>query len=113
MEVDESKAADLTPRPGEMSLHHIGIVHGSEVNRSQKPRIGIGVRYLTPEVVQDGQERSIAMLVRGKDGFGHFELFDPPTRDVPPNEGEVPKAVARMLKNVMPAGWKGSSTPAA
>ena len=34
LEVDESKAVALTLAPGEMSLHHIGIAHGSKANSS-------------------------------------------------------------------------------
>jgi ectoine hydroxylase-related dioxygenase (phytanoyl-CoA dioxygenase family) len=101
VEVDESRAVDLKLRPGEMSFHHIGIVHGSNVNTSDKPRIGIAVRYITPDVVQDGPERPLGMLVRGKDDFGNFELIDPPQTDEFPMPGQTPKAVQRMMKSVM------------
>ena len=79
LDVDESKAVALCLAPGEMSLHHIGIAHGSKANRSDHPRIGIAVRYLAPEVVQNGRERQIVQLVRGKDEHGHFEIVAPPT----------------------------------
>ncbi|HEX5482708.1 MAG TPA: phytanoyl-CoA dioxygenase family protein [Terriglobia bacterium] len=102
VEVDEAQAVDLALEPGQMSLHHIGIVHGSKANTSQKPRIGLAIRYITPEVVQDGSERSLAMLVRGRDGFGHFELIDPPRENHELNQGEVPEAILRMMKNIMP-----------
>lgn len=102
VEVDEAQAVDLALEPGQMSLHHIGIVHGSKANTSQKPRIGLAIRYITPEVVQDGSERSLAMLVRGWDGFGHFELIDPPRENHELNQGEVPEAILRMMKNIMP-----------
>jgi ectoine hydroxylase-related dioxygenase (phytanoyl-CoA dioxygenase family) len=72
LEVDESKAIALTLDAGEMSLHHIGIAHGSKANSSDKPRIGIAVRYIAPEVVQQGVERQIVQLVRGRDEHGHF-----------------------------------------
>ena len=104
VEVDESQAVDLKLRPGEMSFHHIGIVHGSNVNTSDQPRIGIAVRYITPDVVQDGPERPLAMLVRGKDDYGNFELIDPPQTDALPLPGQTPKAVERMMKSVMPTG---------
>lgn len=100
VEVDESRAVDICLRPGEMSLHHIGIVHGSQVNRSTKPRIGIAVRYISPAVKQDG-ERSLAMLVRGKDGYGNFESIDPPQSDDFVAEGAHSEAVRRMMTSVM------------
>jgi non-heme Fe2+,alpha-ketoglutarate-dependent halogenase len=78
LEVDESKAVALTLDAGEMSLHHIGIAHGSKANRSDQARIGIAVRYIAPEVVQEGVERQIVQLVRGRDEYGHFEIVEPP-----------------------------------
>src|SRR6202012_3922618 len=47
--VDESKAVALSLSPGEMSLHHIGIAHGSKANQSNYARVGIAVRYIAPE----------------------------------------------------------------
>lgn len=102
VEVDEAQAVDLALEPGQMSLHHIGIVHGSKANASEKPRIGVAIRYITPEVVQDGSERTLAMLVRGQDAFGHFELMDQPRDNHELDEGELPEAIRRMMKNIMP-----------
>jgi hypothetical protein len=92
--------------PGKLSLHHIGIVYGSNVNRSNKPRIGIAVRYLTPEVKQDGIDTPFALLVRGRDDFGHFELLQPPLSDEVPPDDMIPGAVQPMMKNVTPQGWQ-------
>jgi non-haem Fe2+, alpha-ketoglutarate-dependent halogenase len=78
LEVDEAKAVAMTLDAGEMSLHHIGIAHGSKANNSDQPRIGIAVRYIAPEVVQKGDERQIVQLVRGKDEYGNFEIVAPP-----------------------------------
>lgn len=106
VEVDESKAVDLVLKPGEMSLHHIGIVHGSNVNCSKKPRIGLAVRYITPDVAQDGAERQLALLVAGKDGFGHFDLIDPPAVGATSPDTPVhAEAVRRIFKNLMPEGY--------
>jgi non-haem Fe2+, alpha-ketoglutarate-dependent halogenase len=66
VEVDEKQAVDLNLRPGEMSLHHIWIIHGSNANTTKEtPRIGIAIRYTRPEVVQDSPTKPFAMLVRG------------------------------------------------
>ena len=110
IKVDESRAVDLVLQPGEMSLHHIGIVHGSNPNTSEKPRIGLAVRFITPEVVQDGAERQIAVLGRGRDDFGHFDLVDPPQDDVIlPGDTELhDEALRRQRINIMP---KGSERP--
>ena len=103
VEVDESQAVDLQLQSGELSLHHVGIVHSSQANSSNKPRIGIAVRYLSPDVRQDGSERQFAILARGKDRYGHFELIDPPQSDRI-GDGEVVRAeaVRRVRRNTMP-----------
>jgi non-heme Fe2+,alpha-ketoglutarate-dependent halogenase len=101
LEVDESKAVAMTLEAGEMSLHHIGIAHGSKANSSDQPRIGIAVRYIAPEVVQKGVERQIVQLVRGKDEYGHFEIVAPAEDAV--SAAEIRKeADRRITKNVMP-----------
>jgi len=100
--VEESQAVDIVLRPGEMSLHHIGIVHGSNPNISGTPRIGLAIRYISTAVLQDAKERSLAMLVRGRDEFGHFDLIDPPSADSPATAHAQSEAVRRMMANVMP-----------
>ncbi|MCU1244220.1 MAG: non-ribosomal peptide synthase [Acidobacteria bacterium] len=49
-EVDEASAVDVELRAGEMSLHHVDIVHGSNRNRASWWRTGFIVRYSTPEM---------------------------------------------------------------
>jgi ectoine hydroxylase-related dioxygenase (phytanoyl-CoA dioxygenase family) len=100
-DVDEAKAVSLILAPGEMSLHHIGIAHGSKANTSDRPRIGIAIRYIAPEVIQEGSERQIVQLVRGKDKYGHFEIVEPPAegRDSTPIWQEARR---RILRNIMP-----------
>lgn len=79
VEVDEREAVDLNLRPGEMSLHHIWIIHGSNANTSKDtPRIGIAIRYTRPEVMQESPSKPLAMLVRGEDTCGNFDLQPPP-----------------------------------
>ena len=102
VEVDEQQAVDLVLRPGEMSLHHIGIIHGSGPNQSKGPRIGLAIRYIAPEVKQSGRERDVAMLVRGKDEYGNFKLVTPPERDESPEESAVlAEAQRRKTANIM------------
>jgi non-haem Fe2+, alpha-ketoglutarate-dependent halogenase len=44
--VDDSAAVDVTLRAGEMSLHHLDLIHGSLPNRSAAPRTGFIVRFV-------------------------------------------------------------------
>ena len=64
VEVDEAEAVDLELQPGEMSLHHVLVVHGSEPNRSEQPRHGFAIRYIPTYCRQTGG-RTTALLVRG------------------------------------------------
>src|SRR5262249_1006726 len=68
VEVDKSKAVGLAMGAGEMSLHHIKLVHGSDANRSDDRRIGFSIRYI-PTYVRQTKVRDSAMLLRGTDNY--------------------------------------------
>jgi non-haem Fe2+, alpha-ketoglutarate-dependent halogenase len=85
VEVDEGDAVNITLAPGEMSLHHVLIVHGSEPNRADWPRVGFAVRYVPTHVRQINGEQDSALLVRGEDRFGHFAPELPPEGDLHPD----------------------------
>lgn len=44
--IDDRKAVDVTLEAGQVSLHHVMLVHGSDANRSQKRRCGYAIRYM-------------------------------------------------------------------
>lgn len=77
VEVTDDEATDVVLAPGQMSLHHVNIVHGSKANFSDKPRIGFVARYMTPSVKQTGFQQPV-ILARGEDRFGHFEQMQGP-----------------------------------
>lgn len=81
VEVDKSKAVGLALHPGEMSLHHIKLVHGSDANRSNDRRIGLAIRYI-PTYVRQTKVRDSAMLVRGTDNHHHFDPEPRPQADL-------------------------------
>ncbi|QOZ29197.1 phytanoyl-CoA dioxygenase family protein [Bradyrhizobium sp. CCBAU 51753] len=82
VDVDESQAVMLQLQPGEMSLHHVRLIHGSDPNPSGKRRIGFAIRYLPTHVRQIVGTRDSATLVRGVDQFGNFEPEYRPERDL-------------------------------
>lgn len=45
-EIDESKVVDLVLEAGQVSLHDVYLVHGSEPNRSDRPRRGMTLRFM-------------------------------------------------------------------
>jgi hypothetical protein len=59
-------------RPGQASLHHGWLMHGSGPNSSGDRRIGLTLQYLAPSVKQLFTDREGATLVRGEDRYGHF-----------------------------------------
>ncbi len=53
LDVDESKAVDLVLKPGQMSIHHGAVIHGSKPNYSQQRRIGYALQsYMPPHIYQ-------------------------------------------------------------
>jgi non-haem Fe2+, alpha-ketoglutarate-dependent halogenase len=100
-QVDESLARDIVLRPGEMSLHHVLIVHGSGANPSSDRRIGFAIRYIPTRVRQVAGARDSATLVRGTDAFGHFEAEPRPDADLDPVmlalHGEISDRQAKIL----------------
>jgi ectoine hydroxylase-related dioxygenase (phytanoyl-CoA dioxygenase family) len=76
--VDEVDAVDVVLRAGEMSLHHVNIIHGSNANPSDRSRIGFAPRFTTPQTRQIDGEPPTAVLARGRDGYGHFQLLSGP-----------------------------------
>jgi phytanoyl-CoA dioxygenase PhyH len=73
--IDEAEALDVVLQPGEMSLHHNTIIHGSGPNTSGRPRIGFIVRFVTNQIANG----ALPMLrVRGEADCSHLILAEPP-----------------------------------
>jgi non-haem Fe2+, alpha-ketoglutarate-dependent halogenase len=106
VEVDESQAVELPLQPGEMSLHHVRLIHGSEPNPSTKRRIGFAIRYLPTYVRQAVGGRDSAMLVRGVDKYCHFDPEQRPEFDMAPgaqaHHAEVMARTNRVLMRDTP-----------
>lgn len=81
VEVDETRAVAVPLAPGEMSLHHIKLVHGSGANQTGDRRIGVAIRYIPPTVRQT-KVRDHALLVRGVDRYHHFDAESRPRADL-------------------------------
>ena len=75
--VDESQAVDVVLRPGQLSLHQSTIVHGSNPNTSDEPRIGFIVRFVTSDMKNPDTQ---LLRVRGNGDCGHLDLAQPPTK---------------------------------
>jgi non-heme Fe2+,alpha-ketoglutarate-dependent halogenase len=75
--VEECDATDVVLRAGEMSLHHVNLVHGSNPNDSDEPRLGFAIRYVAPSVRQ-AVARAPTVLARGKNEDCYFESVTSP-----------------------------------
>ena len=82
VDVDESKAVDVALEAGEISLHHVRLIHGSLPNRSKQRRIGYAIRYIPTHVQQLYSHEDSATLVRGDDSFGNFVPEPSPASDM-------------------------------
>jgi non-haem Fe2+, alpha-ketoglutarate-dependent halogenase len=99
VEVDEARGVDIVLRAGEMSLHHVRMVHGSPANRSADRRIGFAIRYIPTHVRQLAGGEDGAMLVRGVDEYHHYVPERPPTADLSPEaRAHHAESVARSAK---------------
>ena len=77
--VDESEAINIELKAGEMSLHHVNIIHGSNPNPSDTKRIGFAIRYIVPEVKQKLNHFDV-VLARGEDRYNHYSLLREPPK---------------------------------
>jgi non-heme Fe2+,alpha-ketoglutarate-dependent halogenase len=114
VEVDESKAFYLDLEPGEASLHHVLLVHGSPPNPSSDRRIGFAIRYVPTSVRQLHGEDS-ATLVRGIDTFHHFDHEPIPTREMEPELVALHKQITERNAQILYRGTeiKSYDDPAA
>jgi len=108
IEIDTGKILHVELAPGQASFHHGKLLHASPPNRSKRRRIGLAMQFIAPHVRQQVAEKDFAMLVRGKDRYGYFELINPPEDDLSPG------AVAlhhRILTSQNEAMYEGTGQP--
>ena len=86
-EFNEAEAHDIVLEPGQISLHDVYLYHGSEANRSDKPRRGMTLRYMPttsvylhdrmPRSQRDGRSamsQRTVYLMRGSDKSGQNDF---------------------------------------
>lgn len=77
-------AVDALLNPGQVVFHHESVVHGSGPNNADHPRVGFSIHYVAPKVRETRFTGSTAMLVRGRDKFGHWGQDPEPSEDFDP-----------------------------
>jgi hypothetical protein len=81
---DDTDPVTMALPAGSFSLHHELAVHRSAPNRAAHRRVGIGLNYIPTHVRVNSPVRLKAMLVRGEDSFGNFDLIDAPAAERDP-----------------------------
>ena len=104
VQVQGDNAVDITLKPGEMSLHHVRIVHGSEPNRAQYRRLGFAIRYVPTYVRQTEGPRDYATLERGKDDYHHFDYEPDPRIDLGAEEVAAHKRITEEANKILYRG---------
>ena len=114
VDVDASTAVTIELEPGEISLHHVRLVHGSPANPSNDRRIGFAIRYIPTSVAQIAG-RDSASLVRGTDRFHHFDLEPRPSTEMDPAFVKLHKEIAERSAQILyrGTGVKSYNDPAA
>jgi ectoine hydroxylase-related dioxygenase (phytanoyl-CoA dioxygenase family) len=82
--LDESNAIDLILRPGQMSLHHATVIHGSQPNRSRQRRIGFAMQAYVPAGGRQVLGENYWLPMRGDCMQSYFTELKRPARDMDP-----------------------------
>ncbi|HAN60754.1 MAG TPA: phytanoyl-CoA dioxygenase [Gammaproteobacteria bacterium] len=88
-DVDQNQALDIVLRPGQASLHHPRLIHGSRPNRSGHRRVGVALQSYVASHVRQTVGTHYALAVRGR------ELDDSIVRLQRPQSDMTPGAVAQ------------------
>ena len=102
--VEEKDVECIELAPGNVSLHHVRIVHGSEPNEGQDRRIGLAIRLIPTDVSQVNGMKDHATLVRGIDEYRYFEHEPIPLVDMGTEEVEAHKRIAEESFNLLYKG---------
>ena len=78
-DVDEEKAVNLILKPGEMSIHHGAVIHGSKPNKSKQRRIGFALQSYCPHGIEQIIGKNIWLPIRGgkRDDLDGLQLERP------------------------------------
>jgi hypothetical protein len=80
VDIEESEFVDVLLDAGEVSLHQHLVLHDSGPNRSDGLRLGVVMNFMRP-TMRNAKVPDSAMLVRGNDECGNFELEPAPDAD--------------------------------
>jgi non-heme Fe2+,alpha-ketoglutarate-dependent halogenase len=100
-EVDETSAVDLILLPGQMSLHHAEIIHGSQPNLSNDRRIGYALQAFMPPHTQQVLGDNYWLNIRGNNPRENNIPLQRPSSNMAPQAGESRKLVNDNWANIL------------
>ena len=88
--LDQNQVRDVILNPGEMSLHHGSVVHGSGANFSNERRLGFVIRFVTPAFRETGLPTPM-VRAGGNQACPHLNL-----KKNAPTERPVDECIAKL-----------------
>ena len=100
--VDEKKAVNLKLKPGEMSIHHGSVIHGSKPNKSKQRRIGFALQSYCLHSTKQIIGKNIWMHIRGGKRNDHDGLqLHRPQFDMAPLAVTLRKIANQNYSNIL------------
>ena len=81
-DVDETEVVDLVLEPGQLSFHHMRVIHSSQPNLSDDRRIGFVIQCYMPPHMRQTLGKTFVQVARGTDGEGNFPYVQRPSADM-------------------------------
>lgn len=81
-DIDEDSAVHLILKPGQMSIHHARVIHGSQPNRSRQRRVGYVLQSFAPAGTRQVIGENYWLPARGDCAQDDFEYLDRPEFDM-------------------------------
>ena len=101
-DVDEKKAVNLILKPGEMSIHHGSVIHGSKPNKSKQRRIGFALQSYCPHGIEQIIGKNIWMQIRGgKRNDRDYLQLQRPKFDMDPVAVDLRKIANENYSNIL------------
>ncbi|CAF1238182.1 unnamed protein product [Adineta steineri] len=75
-DIDQNQIVDIILKPGDISIHHPNIIHGSEANTSDRRRCGLTIRYIAPTTECLNKEQPVMMMSgTSVQGINHYRSW--------------------------------------
>ena len=98
------KTEPVILKAGQMSLHHPKIVHGSEINRSNRRRIGFVIQSYIGTNVEQVIGKVYVQQARGEDSFNHHDHVERPKVVMEHNNIKIRKKANEELSKIFYSG---------